>query len=47
VLSSKRAPDWLSMNVTELGGKVLNLPGRDQIEVPAFNESLIVEFYSR
>lgn len=47
VLSTKRAPDWLSMNVNELGGKVLNLPGRDQIEVPAFNESLIVEYYSR
>src|SRR3954465_14832762 len=42
VLSTKRAPEWLSMNVTDLGGKVLSLPARDQIEVPAFNESLIV-----
>jgi small subunit ribosomal protein S4 len=47
VLSTKQAPDWLSMNIAELGGKVLSLPSRDQIEVPAFNESLIVEYYSR
>jgi len=47
VLSAKRAPDWLSVNTGELGGKVMNLPSRDQIEVPAFNESLIVEYYSR
>jgi len=47
VLSAKRAPDWLSVSTGELGGKVLNLPTRDQIEVPAFNEALIVEYYSR
>ena len=47
VLSAKRAPDWLSVSNGELGGKVLNLPTRDQIEVPAFNEALIVEYYSR
>jgi len=47
VLGSKRAPDWLSVNVNDLGGKVLGLPARDQIEVPAFNEALIVEYYSR
>lgn len=47
VLGSKRAPDWISMNVTELGGKVLSLPARDQMELPAFNEALIVEYYSR
>ena len=47
VLGSKRAPDWISMNVTDLGGKVLSAPARDQMELPAFNEALIVEYYSR
>lgn len=47
VLSTKRAPEWLSVNSTELGGKVVSLPAREQIEVPPFNESLIVEYYSR
>jgi small subunit ribosomal protein S4 len=47
VLSSKRAPDWISMNVTDLAGKVLSLPARDQMELPAFNEALVVEYYSR
>lgn len=47
VLASRRAPEWLSVDATNLSGKVLNLPARDQIEVPAFNEALIVEHYSR
>jgi small subunit ribosomal protein S4 len=47
VLGSKRAPEWLSVDATNLGGKVLSLPAREQIEVPAFNEALIVEHYSR
>ncbi|MCC6312523.1 MAG: 30S ribosomal protein S4 [Thermomicrobiales bacterium] len=47
VLQSRRAPDWLSIDASQLAGKVLNLPTRDQIEVPTFNEALIVEHYSR
>ena len=47
VLNTRRPPDWLSVDATALGGKVLNLPSRDQIEVPTFNEALIVEHYSR
>jgi small subunit ribosomal protein S4 len=47
VLSSRRAPDWLSIDAGRLSGKILNLPTRDQIEVPAFNEALVVEHYSR
>ena len=27
--------------------QMLSLPTRDQIEVPPFNEALIVEYYSR
>jgi small subunit ribosomal protein S4 len=47
VLNSRRAPDWLSVDARALSGKILNLPTRDQIEVPAFNEALVVEHYSR
>ena len=47
VLNSRRAPDWMSVDSTALSGKILNLPARDQIEVPAFNEALVVEHYSR
>lgn len=47
VLESKRPPDWVSVNVTDLSGKVLSLPTRDQMLLPPFNEALIVEYYSR
>jgi small subunit ribosomal protein S4 len=47
VLDTRRAPDWMSIDSTALSGKVLNLPSRDQIEVPTFNEALVVEHYSR
>jgi len=47
VLQTKRPPDWISLNVNELGGRIMQLPTRDQIEVPVFNEALIVEHYSR
>ena len=47
VLASRRAPEWLSVDATNLSGRILNLPARDQIEIPTFNEALIVEHYSR
>jgi small subunit ribosomal protein S4 len=47
VLNTRKAPDWITMDVNALSGRVLNLPARDQIEVPAFNEALVVEHYSR
>ena len=47
VLNTRRAPDWISMDASTLSGKVLSLPSRDQIEVPSFNEALVVEHYSR
>lgn len=47
VLNTRRAPDWMTVDASALSGKVLNLPARDQIEVPTFNEALIVEHYSR
>ncbi|MEZ4507603.1 MAG: 30S ribosomal protein S4 [Thermomicrobiales bacterium] len=46
-LQSKQAPEWLSVNPTELSGRVIALPTRDQMEIPQFNEALIVEYYSR
>lgn len=45
-LARKSVPAWLELDVATMGGRVLNLPGRDEIEVPV-NEQLVVEFYSR
>jgi small subunit ribosomal protein S4 len=47
VLNTRRAPDWMTVDSNALSGRVLNLPARDQIEVPTFNEALVVEHYSR
>lgn len=47
VLETKSPPDWLRVDPNGLTGKVLSLPARAQIEVPLFNEALIVEHYSR
>ena len=47
VLNTRRAPDWMSIDSSALSGKILSLPTRDQIEVPTFNEALVVEHYSR
>ncbi|MBM3187816.1 MAG: 30S ribosomal protein S4 [Chloroflexi bacterium] len=46
VLEHHSAPAWLSLNVGELSGRVLQLPTREQIEVPV-QEQLVVEYYSR
>lgn len=45
-LDERRVPGWLSVDVANLGAKVLNLPNRDDIDV-SLNEQLIVEYYSR
>lgn len=47
LLQSKQSPEWLSVNATDLSGRVITLPARDQMEIPQFNEALIVEYYSR
>jgi small subunit ribosomal protein S4 len=47
VLASKQAPEWITVSTTDLSGRVVTLPTRDQMEIPQFNEALIVEFYSR
>ncbi|MCD6027995.1 MAG: ribosomal protein [Thermomicrobiales bacterium] len=47
VLNTRRAPDWMTVDSNTLSGRIMNLPARDQIEVPSFNEALVVEHYSR
>ena len=39
-------PSWLSLDPMTLSGRVLELPKREDIDVPV-NEQLVVEFYSR
>jgi len=39
-------PSWVEMDVNSLSGKVLNLPVREDIELPV-QEQLIVELYSK
>lgn len=39
-------PSWLELDSTNLAGKVIALPSREDIKVP-FQESLVVELYSK
>ena len=45
-LARKSRPAWIELDAAQMSGRVLNLPGRDEIETNV-NEQLIVEFYSR
>jgi len=45
-LDEGRVPGWLSLNATELSGRVVSIPMREHIDV-TLNEQLIVEYYSR
>jgi len=45
-LDEGRVPGWLSLNATELSGRVVSIPTREHIDV-TLNEQLIVEYYSR
>ncbi|MDQ3043694.1 MAG: 30S ribosomal protein S4 [Chloroflexota bacterium] len=47
ILGTKETPDWMTMDIPNLSGRILAPPTRDQISVPLFNEALIVEHYSR
>jgi small subunit ribosomal protein S4 len=40
------APQWLSVDLAGLSGRVLHLPSREEIDL-SLNEQLIVEYYSR
>jgi len=45
-LEGATMPHWMSLDASKLEGRILNLPSREDIEVP-LNERLIVEYYSR
>ncbi|HIC88309.1 MAG TPA: 30S ribosomal protein S4 [Anaerolineae bacterium] len=45
-LSDHTVPEWMSLDVGNLSGRVLSAPTREQIDIP-LNEQLIVEYYSR
>jgi len=46
VLGSRSVPGWLSVDPSQLSGKVLATPEREQIDTPV-KDQLIVGFYSR
>jgi small subunit ribosomal protein S4 len=45
-IEGKFIPNWLSLDKESMTGKVLNLPGKDDIEA-RFNVKAVVEYYSR
>jgi small subunit ribosomal protein S4 len=45
-LRSHQAPEWISVDAANLGGRVVDLPRRDQMPLD-LNEQLVVEYYSR
>jgi small subunit ribosomal protein S4 len=45
-LRAAQRPDWLSVDVDQLAGTVVELPRRDQMPAE-LNEQLVVEYYSR
>jgi small subunit ribosomal protein S4 len=45
-IEEKFIPDWLSLDKESMAGRVLNLPGKDDVEA-VFNAKAIVEYYSR
>ena len=45
-IEEKFIPNWLSLDKESMTGRVLNLPGKDDIEA-GFNAKAIVEYYSR
>ncbi len=45
-IEGKFIPNWLSLDTESMTGKVLNLPGKDDVEAK-FNAKAVVEYYSR
>lgn len=45
-MEHRLVPEWLSVDINTLSGRVLALPSRQEIEAP-LNDQLITEFYSR
>ena len=46
VMEHKVVPEWLSLDIPKMEGRVLTLPTREDIDA-SLNEHLIVEYYSR
>jgi len=46
VMEHKVVPEWLSLDMAKMEGRVLTLPRREDIDA-SLNEQLIVEYYSR
>ena len=46
VMEHKVAPEWLSLDISKMEGRVLNLPTREDIDA-SLNEQLIVGYYAR
>ncbi|MDH4135498.1 MAG: 30S ribosomal protein S4 [Anaerolineae bacterium] len=46
VMEHKVVPEWLSLDIPEMEGRVVTLPTREDIDA-SLNEHLIVEYYSR
>ncbi len=45
-LERKVVPDWMSLDTLSMSGRILNLPAREDLDLP-LSEQLIVEYYSR
>jgi small subunit ribosomal protein S4 len=45
-IEGKFIPNWLSLDKESMTGRVLNLPGKDDVEAK-FNVKAVVEYYSR
>jgi small subunit ribosomal protein S4 len=46
IVDASQVPAWLSLDLSILAGKVVDLPSRDDVDI-TLNEQLIVEYYSR
>jgi small subunit ribosomal protein S4 len=46
IIEEQSVPGWLSLDPRDMSARVLNLPSREEIDLPV-NETLIVEYYSR
>ena len=46
IMEEREIPGWLSRDLRDMSGRVLNLPSREDVDFP-IDEQLIVEYYSR
>jgi len=46
IMEEREVPGWLSLDLRDLSGRVVNLPSREDVDLP-IDQQLIVEYYSR